>query len=404
MIRTRAGLVVGVTFLVQTLVSMAALVLPAIATIVGARLGIDPLLIGFQVGLLYSAAMVSVLMSSAVVQRYGACRTSQAALLFVVAGCVAASIPLLWTVAAGSLLLGLAYGLPSPAAAHLLARFTDVRRRNLIFSFKQAGVPAGGVLAGLIAPPLAEAIAWQAPLLLTAALALCLATALQAVRGSWDDDRTDTGPAYTLPGRSLADFLRDRALRCVALSGLLLAGVQLCFIAFMVVALVGELGLSVIVAGVMLAVLQAVSVVGRVGWGWIADRIGDGLGVLVLIGAILAVSFLVASRFNAATPLAIVLPAFLVISVTAVGWNGVYVAELAHASGARRAGEITGIAMFFTYLGVVVGPTAFTLVLQVFGGVLPAYLVLAAASLGACVLLFEARRAFGTSGASLEKE
>jgi MFS family permease len=404
MTRQGAGLVLGATFSVQTLVSMAALVLPAIAPIAGARLGVDPVLIGLQVSLLYCAAMIAVLMSSTVVRRHGACRTSQAALLFVVAGCAAASIPSVWSVAFGSLLMGLAYGLPNPAAAHLLTRFTDVRRRNLIFSFKQAGVPAGGVLAGLIAPPLAEAVTWQAPLLLTAGLALCLAIGLQAVQPHWDDDRAGTGRTYALPLLALRNFLRDKALRSIALSGLLLAGLQLCFVAFMVVALVGELGVSVIAAGIMLAVLQAVSVLGRVGWGWIADRVGDGLAVLVFISAFLAVSFLVASTFDATTSFAIVLATFILISCTAVGWNGIYMAALAHASGPLRAGEVTGIAMFFTFLGVVLGPSAFSLTLPSFGGVLPAYLTLAMASLAACALLIVARRAFGARDVSAHQE
>jgi MFS family permease len=383
--------VIFATFGVQTLASMAALVLPAIATTAGAALGLDPVLIGIQVSILYATAMLAALTSSAVIRRFGACRTSQVALFLVVAGCCAASLPSIWAVGAGSLLLGLAYGLPNPAASHLLQRFTDVRRRNLIYSFKQAGVPAGGVLAGLLAPTLASTFFWQAPLLLAAVLALGLAALLQPARASWDDDRDASRAAFRLPLNGLTSLLRNASLRFMALTGLLLAAVQLCLVAFLVVALVEELGYGAIAAGAMLAFLQAVSVCGRIGWGWIADRIGDGLAVLIFLCLVLAGSFFAASTFSLTTPSALVIALFIVISSTAVGWNGIFLAEIAQASGPGRVGEITGSAMFFTYLGVVVGPAAFTLIQPVFGGILPAYVVLALASLAACAMLVAAR-------------
>jgi MFS family permease len=385
--------VIVATFGIQALVSMAALVLPAIATIAGAALGLDPVLIGIQVSILYAAAMLAVLASSAFIRRYGACRTSQVALVLIVAGCCAASVPSLWAIAAGSLLLGIAYGLPNPAASHLLHRFTDVRRRNLVFSLKQAGVPAGGVLAGLLGPVLAHSISWQAPLLLAAVLALSLSALLQRVRADWDDDRDGSFAAIWLPLHGLSALVRNAALRFMALTGLLLAAVQLCLVAFLVVAFVEELGYGAVAAGAVLAALQAVSVFGRIGWGWIADRIGNGLAVLIFICAILAVSFLAASSFGLTTPAALVISTFVVISSTAVGWNGIFMAELAQMSGPTRVGEITGSAMFFTFLGVVIGPAAFTMIQPAFGGILPSYLLLAAASLLACGLTVAANAA-----------
>lgn len=387
--------VIIATCAIQTLTSMAVLVLPAVATTAGAALDLDPVLIGVQVSLLYATAMFAVLASGTFVRRYGACRTSQIGLLLAVAGCCAASLPSAWAIAAGSVLLGAAYGLPSPAASHLLQRFTDSRRRNLIFSVKQAGVPAGGILAGLIGPPLATSLSWQAPLLLTAILTLLLAALLERKRQQWDDDRRSSDSGLSLPLHSLSFLARNAALRAMAITGLLLAGVQLCLVAFLVVAFVDELGYGAVAAGAMLAFLQATSVAGRIGWGWLADRLGDGLAVLIVIAVLLAGSLLLATGFDMSTPAAVVIAVFVVISATAVAWNGIFMAELAHMSGPDRVGEVTGSVMFFTYLGVVIGPAGFTLILPAFGGVLPAYLVLAAASLAACGLLVAAKAAVG---------
>jgi hypothetical protein len=58
---------------------------------------------------------------------------------------------------------------------------------------------------------------------------------------------------------------------------------------------------------------------------------------------------------------------------TAVGWNGVFLAEVAHLAPAGRISEATGGCLFFTFLGVVVTPPAFNGVLALAGNYAMAY-------------------------------
>src|SRR5690625_6599662 len=63
-------------------------------------------------------------------------------------------------------------------------------------------------------------------------------------------------------------------------------------------------------------------------------------------------------------------PVWLVVVIcaafgaTAIGWNGVYLAEVARLAPAGQAGLMTGGTLFFTYLGVVIGPPIFTLIVE----------------------------------------
>jgi hypothetical protein len=52
----------------------------------------------------------------------------------------------------GTLLIGVSIGPPSSAGMDVVQRFAPPRHRNLLFSVKQAGVPLGGVIAGLLLP------------------------------------------------------------------------------------------------------------------------------------------------------------------------------------------------------------------------------------------------------------
>ena len=87
------------------------------------------------------------------VTRWGACRSIQLGLICTIIALAISLIATLPALALASVLLGLAMCIMTPAAAHVLFRFSPPRRRNLVFSVKQTCVPAGWMFMALIAPP-----------------------------------------------------------------------------------------------------------------------------------------------------------------------------------------------------------------------------------------------------------
>jgi hypothetical protein len=77
---------------------------------------------------------------------------------------------------------------------------------------------------------------------------------------------------------------------------------------------------------------------------------------------------------------------------TAVGWNGVFLAEVARLAPAGQTGQATGGCMFFTFLGVVVSPPLFSLVLSAGGTYAVAYAIFGAPALLAGAWLLCVRR------------
>jgi MFS family permease len=371
--------------------SMGILVLPSIATVAALALAVDPKLLGLQIGLLYTVATLTSLAAGWLIVNFGACRTNQFALVTLAAGCAVASIPSLWALALGSAIMGMAYGLPNPAASHLLARFSSPRQRNLVFSLKQAGVPLGGMIAGLVAPAIAVAVAWQSPLILAALVALLVAWRLQRERAVWDDDRASVPTRWRLPVQGFTVTLRHPSLRWVAALILLLSGIQFAIITFAVVALVQELQYSAVAAGLVFALMQAVSMFARVGWGWIADAAGDGLGVILVLLCVLLLALVLAYHLQPETAPVLVALSFALLGAGALGWNGVLIAEAARMSPPGRVGEVTGVIMFFSYFGVMLGPTLFAFAQGYFGGVLPALPAIGAATVASIAAAVAAR-------------
>lgn len=83
--RTRPGLALGATLLVQILASLVLAAPAVLAPVVAPMLGIAPTRVGLFVGALYLAAMLSGLWSGQGVARIGAVRLSQVAMLAVFA-------------------------------------------------------------------------------------------------------------------------------------------------------------------------------------------------------------------------------------------------------------------------------------------------------------------------------
>jgi predicted MFS family arabinose efflux permease len=291
------------------------------------------------------------------VLRLGAIRLSQWALLLCAGGLLVGLTPLLAVVAAAALLIGLGYGPITPASSHVLARTTPPERRALTFSIKQTGVPAGTALAGIVVPPLAVAFGWQVGVAAVAVARALLALAVQPLRAELDADRD---PQARLSAAALIAALRlvlaTPPLRTLAAVSFVFAGMQMCTSSFVVAYLAEEVGLSLVTAGLGLTAASVAGVGARIFWGAVADRWMSPRATLALLGALMAVFAWTAAGFSAAWPLPLLLAACAALGATAIGWNGVYLAEVAHVAAPGQAGLAT---LFFTYVGVVFCPFLF---------------------------------------------
>jgi predicted MFS family arabinose efflux permease len=247
---------------------------------------------------------------------------------------------------------------------------------------KQTGVPLGGMAAGLIGPPVALAFGWPAVLRLIAATALVLAALSQINRPVLDEARQKAAGRNGLQLlRSLQVVAQNRKLLWLSLSSFCFAAVQLCVIAFLVALLVEDLGFSLVTAGSILAAVQICGAAGRVLWGAVADKLRDGMPVLFGLGLMMSAASLAVALFVPAWPAYAAPVPFLILGLSAAGWNGVYLSEVARHSPAHAVSATTGAAMFFTFAGVVICPPVFSILHGVLGSYVLCYGPLAALSL-----------------------
>ena len=384
------------TLAMQTLSTGAAYSFPAIAPAVAKDLGVDGAYVGFFISTVYGVGIVSALFSPGFVHRYGAVRVSQAILLATLAMLLSAALGSLLSVAVGAILMGFAYGAAAPSSTHLLVPRTPKGALNLVLSLRQIGVPLGGVLAGLLVPPLTLAFGWRTALLIELIPVTLLLLALELPRRSWDrgidPGRPILNASLLAPLGLLKSGPHVSAIRRLTLVSFVYSGLQLCFIAFMTVHLTTKAGWTLIEAGRALAVYQIGGAVSRPIWGWIADKWLAARWLLVLQGVIACAAAIAAGRFGAEWPHGIVLAVCAIGGATASGFTGIAYAEWARLGGDRRT-EATGLGAAAMFSGVLVLPSVMSVIVTAQRSYENAYTVMGLAALisAACVAVQRSR-------------
>jgi MFS family permease len=387
-----AAAVLGATLAIQVYASVAASATAVLAPAIAATFAVEAGWIGVFVGLVYAGGMCGSLASGGFIERYGAIRTSQACVVLCAAGTAliaAAPAGAPWLLALAALVIGLGYGPITPASSQLLARTAPPGRMAITFSIKQTGVPAGAALAGALLPTLASGSSWRGALGWLALAALPVLVCAEPIRARLDAERRRARLSLRSAVAPLG-YLRTPALRQLALTSLAYSATQVSLTSFLVVYLTGTLRYPLVAAGLVLAAATIGGVAGRIGWGVVADRWLAPRTALATIGLAAALLSLALALAHAGWGAAVVVFLCVALGATAIGWNGVQLAEVARLAPPGMAGPVTGAVGFVTFSGVVIGPPLFAAIASLTGSYRVSFAVMACVSAGSAVWLWRA--------------
>ena len=380
------------TLFIQAMVAMALLTLPVMAPVAAQALSVSPAMVGFYVSITYLGAMFASLTSGNTVSRFGPIRVSQLGLLLCALGLCLCATPWLPVIAIGALLIGLGYGPITPASSQILARTTPADRMALVFSIKQTGVPLGAMMAGAIVPSLMLALNWQWTMVMVAIACVLSALLAQPLRQELDELRQANLPfqmsALTSPIRMV---LGHRPLATMAACSFMFCMVQMSLTTYLVTYLHDDLSYGLVSAGLLLSVTQMGGMGGRILWGFVADKWLGAQKTLALLAALMALCSLTTALFLPVLPLWGIWMVLIVYGASAIGWNGVYLSEVARQAPEGKASMATGGTLTFTFLGVVIGPPIFGALSTAFGSYRAGFLALVLTSSLCAWVLFRLR-------------
>lgn len=284
----------------------------------------------------------------------------------------AAAQNLAWLIVA-ALIGGAGTALGNPTTNALISDRVVAGRRGLMVGFKQAGVPAGSMLAGVLLPPVALLWGWRWAVLLGAFIAglgvvgaLRLRNSTQPARAEHADGRGN-GSDF---GSHRTDVIR--LVLYVLLTGASVSAVQ----TYLVLFGVDHAGLSEASAGIAMGVMGFIAMTSRVAVTHLAERLGRPLLFLrvAAVGSLVSVLILMGGEHEAA---------LLFLGAAGMGLTGIVANSLAHLVVVshlprRMAGRASGMVQAGFYLSWLSMPAVFGWLVDLQGSYTVGWLLVAA--------------------------
>ena len=291
------------------------------------------------------------------------------------------------------MLLGMGTGPLNPASSRILARHTRPQWQPFVFSVKQTGTPLGGMLAGLLLPPLVVPYDWRLAVVAISAIPLIMLFGLQLIRSDLDDDRD---PAFRISFTgilaSLRLILKSKPLVRLATAGYFYTFAQLSILSFIVIYLQEENGLSAEFAGGIFAIIHGSAIPARIAWGAVAGRFLSTWALLGVLGIIMSISIVAMSLFIPTWPFWLTALIAIMLGASTNGVLGLLMSEFARLAPQGKVGETAGGGQFFLFFGIVSGPPIFGAMVEFGGGYGNAFYLIATTTLAAgCLLLLIVR-------------
>ncbi|MFK4508371.1 MFS transporter [Bradyrhizobium daqingense] len=288
------------------------------------------------------------------IARLGSLRIASLCAAAIVVSMALASLGSTVALLAAGLCLGLAFGPETPASAALLSRLVTAERRAFVFSVRQTGNQIGAVCGSLVLPAIAVSLG---PTWCYAAVGACALLGILLFERLRPTYAGKVLPPSELGLRArLALVTADRRIAVLALASMPFSAMQVSLNTLFVTLGTRELGLSHIEAGIALACAQAGGLVGRLGWGYVAMQLDASRMVLVVIGLGMAFCAALLGLDGASLGRTGQLAIAALFGLTASGWNGVFVAEIARLAPQDRIGETTGAVLTASYAGLLAAP------------------------------------------------
>ena len=304
----------------------------------------------------------------------------------------------LWTATMlSAFLFGLAYGPQGAVSMTLVAQSAERRMRGLFLAIRHSSVPAAAALIGRVLPPLMLLAGWRMGVLWVVATLLAGVAFTLIARPLF---RLGGEGRARVAARSQSAWAAIRArfqvpanLRFLWGAGLVFAVTQAAVTFFSYLYLLETVGLDPIAAGIFASNLHLTALFGRPVLGWLCDRTGSAQTVLAAIALVTVGTIVALLGFGADSPGWLLVPLAVACGVSGQCWNPVFVTAMSFKVEDADLAEMNGRAFSFLSLGWMSSAPVFWGLIEVSGGYVLPFLIIAAANVVvAGVLLFGGER------------
>ncbi len=270
-------------------------------------------------------------------------------------------------------LSGVGSGCVFPSTTKAIITWFSSKERATAMSINQTAVNAGGMLGGILLPPIAATRGWQYGWLFmglgTLVVSLTCAILYRNPPQEEFPGEADHAPGSAAPKPSattlMSDLFSSRDIWMLFLAGFFINIVEWGLMVNLALYLWEALFFTEIIAGRLLSLTEFAGLLGKPASGLISDRLLGGrrrMVFMLMAGASSVIALVIGLSGDNLQWL--LYPILFLFGMAAIGWGGLYTALAGEMAGKERAGTIAGFSAFALVLGAFVGPPIFGFIVE----------------------------------------
>lgn len=260
------------------------------------------------------------------------------------------------------LLIGMFYSVSQPGGSKVILKWFPKENRGLAMGIRQAGIPIGGALAGVLIPFLT--IQYNVTYAINSIACICIIGGLlffMFYKEPYVKEEARKGHIKISFWTKLKVVICKKALYPIYMAGICMISLQMVLVGHFMKFLVREQSITSIVAGTVFSVMFFSGMIGRVVLAAISDVFYKGnrrIPLFITVCASIGLVLLLVISIHTVTS-GVLYGVSALLGFFSIGWFSLFIAEVAELAREDSVGITVSLALTFNQIAIIVAPILF---------------------------------------------
>ncbi|HFJ9403138.1 TPA: MFS transporter [Bacillus paranthracis] len=260
------------------------------------------------------------------------------------------------------LLIGMFYSVSQPGGSKVILKWFRKENRGLAMGIRQAGIPIGGALAGVLIPFLT--VQYNMTYAINSIACICIIGGLlffMFYKEPYVQEEARKGHNNISFWMELKVVICKKELYPIYITGICMISLQMVLVGHFMKFLAGEQSITFIVAGTVFSVMFFSGMIGRIALAAISDVLYKGNRRIPLFIAVCAsIGLILLLVMNIHTIMSGVLYSVsALLGFFSIGWFSLFIAEVAELASEESVGITVSVALTLNQIAIIVAPVLF---------------------------------------------
>jgi sugar phosphate permease len=264
-------------------------------------------------------------------------------------------------------LVGIWYGTAQPGGSKVILKWFSKEERGLAMGIRQAGIPIGGALAGIILPFLSLRFDWKTAVYVQSGIAVIGGILFFLFYRDTGQKESPVSSQSTFK-QKMKQILNVKEVISILFTGVVLVSLQMVIVGHLMLFFIREIKISLTMSGQLFSTALGFGMLGRIVLAYISDRYWGGNRIAPLQLSIWAsvVGLLILIFAPSTLPMWFYFGICAWLGFFGIGWFSSYLLAVAERAPSGSEGLMVSYALTLNQMAIVLSPILFGLVVDLY--------------------------------------